>query len=330
MAGGRQSAVLAAVIGNGILIGVKGAAFLLSGSGAMLSEAIHSVADTTNQLLLYLGVRRSARGADEQFPYGYGAERYLFALISAVGIFILGAGVTVYHGVHSLLVPPELTVSWIDYAVLAAAGLIEGFVLLRAAREVAAGKGSQSFLEYLKSATDPTVLAVLFEDSVAVAGVVVAGSGIALSAATGSPIYDSVGSIVIGLLLAAVAVWLGLKNRDLILGRSIPPHLREQAVALIMSQPSVVRVQDVKTLVIGADRFKFKAEVDFDGGYIGRKLLPWVRENLPEAGDEAAAEAFAAEFGDQVVQALADEIDRIEGELAPTFPRLHHVDLEAD
>jgi zinc transporter 9 len=329
-AGGGKRTVIWAIAGNGLLILVKTGAFLLSGSGAMLSEAIHSVADTANQGLLYLGIRRSAKAADEDFPYGYGAERYLFALLSAVGIFVLGCGVTVYHGVHALLEPPELSVSWVDYGVLIAAGGIEGSVLLRAIGEMRRRKGASSFFEYLARATDPTLLAVLFEDSVAVAGVVVAGAGIALSAATGDPIYDALGSILIGAMLGAVAIGLALKNRGLILGRSIPAPLRAEAIAFLRAQPSVDQVHDVKTLVIGADRFKLKAEIDFDGAYLGRALAPWVAEHLPPKDDPEAIARFAEAMGEEVVEALAKEIDRIEAELARRFPRLVHVDLEAD
>jgi len=247
-----------------------------------------------------------------------------------VGIFVLGCGVTVYHGVHSLLEPPKLSVSWVDYAVLASAALIEGSVLTRAILEMRRRKGPSTFFEYLATATDPTLLAVLFEDSVAVLGVGIAAVGIALSAATGSPLWDALGSLVIGLMLGAVAIFLGVKNRGLILGRSIPARLRKEAIAFLRAQPSVDQVHDVKTLVIGADRFKLKAEIDFDGAFIGRALSPWVAEHLPPPGNPAAAEAFAAEFGDKIVEALGDEIDRIEAELAVRFPRLQHVDLEAD
>ena len=143
MAASGRGAVIAALVGNSFLTVIKFVAFAYSGSGAMMSEAIHSLADTGNQSLLYLGVRRSEKQADTMFHYGYGAERFLFALLSAVGIFILGCGVTIYHGIHTLIHPPDLTVSWIIFAVLGVSFLLDGAVLLVAIRAISVEKGDK-------------------------------------------------------------------------------------------------------------------------------------------------------------------------------------------
>ena len=196
MAVSGRGAVVAALVGNSFLTVIKTGAFLLSGSGAMLSEAIHSLADTGNQGLLYAGIRRSERQPDAMFHYGYGADRFLFALLSAVGIFILGCGVTVYHGVHTLLHPPELSLSWITFAVLGVAFVTDGSVLLSTIGAINRVKGEKSFFEHIRTSSDPTVAAVLFEDGIATSGVVVAALGIGLAHVTGDTRFDAVSSIL--------------------------------------------------------------------------------------------------------------------------------------
>ena len=327
MAGSGKGAVFFALVGNGFLTVLKFVAFLFSGSGAMLSESVHSLADTSNQGLLYLGIRRSQKPADARYHYGYGVERFLFALLSAVGIFVLGCGVTVYHGVHSILSPPELNLSWIVFAVLGVSLVIESAVLVGAIREVNAEKGDQSFLRFLRTSSDPTLLAVLFEDAVACLGVVVAFVGILLAHVTGNPVFDGVSSVVIGLMLGVVAVWLGWRNRQLILGPAIPKELQQQVVEFLEAQPSVDRVRLVKTRIVAANRFSIAAEVDYNGGYLGRGQTGWMQGRLE---DGASQEVVAEEFGDRILDALGDEVDRIEAELFEKFPRLRHVSLESD
>lgn len=330
MAASSRSAVVSALLGNGVLTLVKGGAFLLSGSGAMLSEAIHSFADTANQALLYLGIRRSERPPDTTFPYGYGGDRYFYSLMSAVGIFVLGCGVTMYHGIHDLLDPPDLSFSWITFAVLAFALVVEGWVLLQAARAVWSKKGEQGLFTYLRTTSDPTVAAVLLEDAVACLGVVVAATGIGLSALTGNPVFDALGAIVIGMLLGAVAVWLGIKNRALLLGPAIPQHIRDEVVDYLKTHPSVGRVRGVRTRVVGADLFRVQAQIDFDGRRLGARLAEFAAERRPNFDDPEAIRAFAADFGEKLLDELALEVDRIEAELGERFPRLKYVDLEAD
>ncbi|MCX4239894.1 cation diffusion facilitator family transporter [Paraliomyxa miuraensis] len=330
MAGSSKSAVLGALLGNGLLTLVKFGAFAFSGSGAMFSEAIHSLADTVNQGLLFVGIRQSERPADALFPYGYGAERYLYSLLSAVGIFVLGCGVTVYHGIHNLTDPPEISQSWVPLAVLAVSLVVEGSVLLSAARVVWANKGQQSLWEYLRSTTDPTAAAVLLEDAVACTGVLIAMAGIGLSQLTGNPTFDAVGAIVIGLLLGAVAVWLGIRNRSLLLGPAIPRELQAEIEEFLLSLPEVQRVRRVRTRIVGADRFRFQAEIDFDGRVLGSRMAALIHERHGQLQDDEARERFAADFGEQIVDELGREVDRIEAKLVERFPRLKYVDLEAD
>lgn len=327
MAGAGKGAVFQAVIGNGLLTIIKFAAFVVSGSGAMMSEAVHSFADTANQGLLYMGKVRSSRPADERFQYGYGADRYVFALLSAMGIFVLGCGVTVYHGIHSLLHPPELEISWIVFAVLGLSLLIDGFVLLSAIREVNAERGDRGFFEFIRKSTDPTLLAVLFEDSVASLGVIIAAVGIGLAQATGEPLFDALSSIAIGAMLGILAVWLGWRNRQLILGPAIESEKSAEVVRFLEQQPSIAGVREVRTRVVGADRFRLAVEVDYEGRVLGAAHADWLRERASGAGDW---DEIAAEFGDRMMESLGDEVDRIEAELAERFPNMRDIDIEAD
>jgi zinc transporter 9 len=330
VAGSSKSAVAGALIGNGFLTLVKFAAFILSGSGAIFSEAIHSFADTANQGLLFLGIRQSEKPADALFHYGYGAERYLYSLLSAVGIFVLGCGVTVYHGLHDLADPPVLEVTWIPFAVLIVSFCVEGYVLISAARVIWSNKGKQSLLQYLRTTTDPTVAAVLLEDSVACIGVLIALAGIGLAYWTGNPLFDALGAIFIGLMLGGVAVWLGIRNRELLLGPAIPRDIHDEIVAYLKAHPSVQRVRLIRSRVVGPDNFRVQAQIDFDGRYLGKKLARLVHERHDGLGTEDARETFAADFGEELLDELALEVDRIESDLLEKFPRLKYVDLEAD
>ncbi len=331
MAASSRSAVAAAMVGNGFLTVIKFMAFVGSGSGAMLSESIHSLADTGNQALLYMGIRRSQRPADALFHYGYGADRFLFSLLSAVGIFVLGCGVTVYHGVHSLFHPPELRLDWVTFAVLGVSFVVEAAVLWKAAQAVAASKGDKRFWEYVRSSTDPTVLAVLFEDAVACIGVLLAAAGILLSYTTGNPVFDAISSILIGLMMGGIAVWLGYRNRKLILGPAIPRDVQRAVISHLLHQPSIQSVHDIKSRIVASDRFKLKAEIDYDGGHLAEEHVDWVKSRLEnlEAANDAEVEEFARQFGERMTDSLGREIDRIEADIVQQFPELKHLDLES-
>ena len=328
MASSGKGAVFFAVIGNSVLTVIKFFAFWVSGSGAMLSEAIHSAADSGNQALLYLGVQRSQKPADERYQYGYGGDRFFYALMSAVGIFVLGCGVTVYHGIHTLLHPPTLKFSWLTIVVLAIALLVDGAVFFAAAREVNRKKGERTFFQYVRTSTDPTLIAVLFEDFIASIGVIIALVGIGLSHITQSAVYDSLASIAIGLLLGLMAVWLGLRNRELLLGPAIPKHIQKDIYEYLSSQPSVREVRLVRTRIVGAERFRLAVEIDYNGEFFGERQLDLL--NPEQLKTEAGRADVARQFGHRVVEALGDEVDRFEKELGERYPQLRNIDIEVD
>ena len=331
MAASSKGAVLGAVIGNGALTLIKFAAFLASGSGAMLSEAVHSLADTSNQALLFIGIKRSERPADARFQYGYGAERYFFALLSAVGIFVLGCGVSVYHGVRNLIEPHHLELKPLVFIVLAISLVVEGAIFVIAFRSVWAQKGSLPFLTYLKQASDPTAIAVLIEDLVACLGVLIAAAGILLSYFTHDPVWDSVASILIGLMLGAVALLIGFMNRRLILGPSIPKRVLDDAIEVMESQPSVLRVERFRTRILGAGQFRLSVEVEFDPAWLGAQSVEQARNTLPDdPADAGAWTTYTSDLAGSMLDSIAAEIDRIETELLDRHPELVHVDVEAD
>lgn len=330
MAAHGKGAVFKALLGNAFLAAIKFIAFGFSRSGATFAEAVHSSADTANQALLFIGVRRSTKAADDKYHYGYGVERYLYALLSAVGIFVLGAGVTVYHGIDALIDPRPVHIGWLDYAVLAIAIVTEGAVLLSAVREILAEKGDKGFFEFVRDSPDPTVVAVLLEDSVAVSGASIAIVGLAIADLTGVVVFDAITSIMVGLMLGAVAVWLGMRNRELILGPSIPSDLQHQVVEFLKQQPSVERVRYVRTRIAAADRFTLAAELDYHGHYFGQQLTGWVAEQLDSGAAADDHERFAAEFGERVLDLLGKEVDRIEAALRERFPKLNEIALESD
>lgn len=315
-------AVITALAGNTFVTIIKLVAFVLSGSGAMLSEAIHSGADTGNQLLLFVGLKRGERVPDDRFHYGYGGERFVFGLLSAAGIFFIGCGITIYHGVESLLAPHAPQLSLITLAVLVVAFVIEGGVLVYAVRSVSAVRGKIPFFRYVRDHADPATVAILLEDGAAVLGLVIAALGILLTFATGNPLWDAVGSIVIGVVLGLVAYYLVRENRELLLGRAVPEGVEDLFVAIVQRQPSIRAVRDVKTHQLTPEAYKFKAEISFDHDYLAAQLdaaLPAL------AGDRAPLLRRVAAATSELIAA---EIAAIERAVRAEIPQARHIDLE--
>jgi cation diffusion facilitator family transporter len=259
--------VIVAICANlGIAI-AKGVAGVVSGSAAMLSEAVHSLADTTNQGLLLVAVKRSNRPADERHPFGYGRERYFWALLAAVGIFVGGGVFAVYQGISSLVGDGgEHGHYLLAYLVLAFAFLLEGASWTQAVRQIRsdARRTRRSFRDELWHTSDPAATTVFLEDSAALAGLVIAAGGVALHQATGQHAWDSLASIVIGLLLTVVAFVLGRENRSLIVGESADPRLRRGVTELIASYDEVTAVDELLTMVIGRGEVLVAARIDLD------------------------------------------------------------------
>jgi zinc transporter 9 len=337
MASGSAKAVYAAIGANSVITVTKMTAFVFTGSGAMLSEGIHSFADVMNQTLLALGIKKAKKEANEDHPYGYGRDSFVWALISAVGIFFLGCGFTLYHGVHSLMHPEGVEINDIQIAlgVLLFSFLLESWTLWVAYKAVrnAADELSMSFADYTRDGPDPMGVAVLLEDAAAVFGVIIASICIGLFVLTGNPIWDAIGSLLISFLLGAVAIFLVIKNRKALLGQTVNPGSKQEILDVLKAEPTVEAILDVKTTVMGTDSFRFKAEIDFNGSTIAKQWIDG--QNLEQlyaraSTDTAQFEQFLLEYGEHICDALGDEIDRIEALIQDRVPQAKHVDLEAD
>ncbi len=333
MKAGSNLTVVAAVGGNTLVMSCKFVAFYFTGSGVMLSEGIHSVADVLNQVLLLIGIWASRRRPNEQYPYGYQPERFVWAMISAVGIFFLGGGVTAYHGVHSIGHPEPISNPLWAYGVLGVAFVIEGAVLVIAIHSVRtnARAAGRPFGSFIRREADPTNVAVLLEDGVAVTGVVVAGAAISLSHWTGNPIFDGIGSLVIAALLTMAALILVAQNRRLLIGAAVPKRVQEKVTKIVGSHPAVEAIYDFKSRVLSVDSYRVKMEVEFDGRAIARKLDREMRRGYHHAtGSYEEFEEFCEGFAEQVIDTLGDEIDAIEERIRSEVKGVRHVDIEAD
>jgi cation diffusion facilitator family transporter len=275
-AGGRQPAaqsadhrstrrtVLIAGAAN-LLVGVvKLAAGILAGSSAMLAEAAHSAADTLNQAFLLRSVQRSERPADTRHPFGYGQERYFWALLAAFGIFLAGAVFSVFEGVLALRHGSDAS-PVPGYLALAVAAAAEGTSLARAGWHARAQAHARQvpFLEHLRSSPDTTIKAAFFEDVAAMAGLVLAAAGLLLRQVTGSPAFDGAASIAIGVLLVAVAVKLGNDNRELLIGQAADPAERQAISDEISNTDGVDALLDLQTMRLGPDHLIVAARVAF-------------------------------------------------------------------
>lgn len=334
MASGSTKAVVTAIVGNSVVMCAKFLAFSLTGSGSMLSEGIHSAADVSNQCLLLLGIKRSQGKATAELPYGYGRAQFFWALVSAVGIFFLGCGVTLYHGINGLLHPHEVEDPTLALGVLAFALVVEGATLVVAAQAVSqsAKEAGMSFLEYIKRGSDPMGVAVLLEDGAAVLGVIIAAIALGLTALTGNPVFDALGSIAIGLLLGAVALFLVQRNRIALLGQAASEERTTRILRVLAQDPMVESVRDVKATVVGSNAIRFKAEVEFDGAMLARK---WLRTQDPavllaELDSPGELQSFLVRYTDHIIDQLGDEVDRIESEIKKAVPEVRHVDIETD
>lgn len=322
--------VLAAFTGNVLVFIAKLIGFLFTGSGAMFSETVHSLADTANQSLLIIGVRQSVKKPDEFFPYGYGKERFIWALISAVGIFFIGCGVTVYRGVSALLNHPAVHYSPITLYILGVAFLIESLTLTLAWRDIRRHFPDAGLGKILAEA-DPTTLAVVYEDSLAVLGVVIAFLSIVLARLTGQLYWDSAGSIAIGLLLGVAAIMLIAKNRDYLITQSIPKEVEEQVREILNNDPTIEKVLDFKSAILDVDKYLIKCDVEFNASALIRTLSRhhFLKDEYEEAKDSYENFLkFSVDYMDRVPRLIGQKIDELEKKIRAAVPQAVFIDIE--
>ncbi|XP_033869837.3 proton-coupled zinc antiporter SLC30A9, mitochondrial-like isoform X2 [Acipenser ruthenus] len=332
---GPGKVVMVAICINGLNFFFKLLAWVYTGSASMFSEAIHSLADTCNQALLALGISQSVRNPDPGHPYGFSNMRYIASLISGVGIFMMGAGLSWYHGIIGLMNPQPIESLLWAYCILAGSLLSEGATLLVAINEIkkSAGIRGVSFYEYVMQSHDPSTNVVLLEDTAAVLGVILAASCMGLTSLTGNPCYDSLGSLGVGTLLGAVSMFLIYTNTEALLGRSIQPEQVQKLTEFLESDPAVRAIHDVKATDIGLSKVRFKAEVDFDGqvvtrSYLEKQDIEQILHEIQQVKTLEELENFMLKHGENIIDTLGAEVDRLERELKQHNPDVRHVDLE--
>jgi cation diffusion facilitator family transporter len=295
---GSKKVIYAALIGNFLVALTKFIAAAITGSSAMLSEGIHSVVDTGNQVLLLLGIHRSKRKASDQFPFGYGKEVYFWSFIVAILIFALGAGISMYEGIHHILHPREMTNPYVNYIVLALAIMFESAAWIFAITEFSRSKGKWSYVEAVKRSKDPTTFVVLFEDSAAILGLLTAFVGILLTQLTGIEYFDGIASIVIGFILAGTAMWLAYETKGLLIGESANKFVVDGIRQILSAQTEIVHINEVLTMHMGPHYILVNLSVDFADG-----------------------------ISSEAVEATISKIDRV---IKDTFPNVKRIFIEAE
>jgi cation diffusion facilitator family transporter len=293
-----RTTVLVAGGANIFVAVIKAVAGVLTGSSAMLAEAAHSAADTLNQVFLLTSLSKSRRPADARHPFGYGQERYFWSLLAAFGIFVAGAGFSVFEGILAITHPEHGQSALIGFVVLGVAGVAEFISFVRALHQVRgeAAQGQEGLADHLRRSADTTVKAALFEDSAAMVGLALAAAGLGLRQLTGSGVWDGAASIAIGALLVVVAVRLGMDNRDLLIGRAADPRQQQVIRQEIEKLPGVDGLLELLTMHLGPDHLIIAARV-----------------------------AFSDDIGADAVEDLSEQIDRT---LSDRLPESVHVFID--
>ena len=296
MTGESKVAIFAAITANFFIAVTKFVAAWFTGSSAMLSEAIHSLVDTGNGALLLVGLRQSRKPADDVHPFGHGKELYFWPLIVAILVFSLGGGMSVYEGITHIVHPHRGNPTW-NYVVLGLAFLFEcvsAFFAFKAFRNELKG---ESVVETIKRSKDPTSFTVLFEDSAALAGLVVAFLGIALGELLDNPYFDGIASIVIGAILASVAVFLAYETKGLLIGEGVDPRTLQSIRAIAAADDAVQQVRKSLTMHFGPHEVLLALDVEFKPQLSAKEV--------------------------------ADAINRVEAAIRAQHPEIKHIFIEA-
>jgi cation diffusion facilitator family transporter len=267
--GGGESTVtvVIALVANILVAIAKTIAAVITASASLVAESAHSWADAGNEVFLLLADKRSRKEADPQHPLGYGREAYVWSLFAALGLFVAGAAVSIWHGVQELLHPEAASEFVIGYVVLAIAFVLEGFSFMQSVRQARgeADHYERELLEHVLATSDPTLRAVFAEDAAALVGLVRAGAGLGLHQLTGSPTPDSIGSILVGCVLGVVAVVLIRRNVGFLVGEEVSPEVRRAALRALLELPEVARVTYLRLEFVGPRRVYLVGDVDLAG-----------------------------------------------------------------
>ncbi|HEY4369462.1 MAG TPA: cation diffusion facilitator family transporter [Steroidobacteraceae bacterium] len=256
--------IYAALLGNLLIAATKGVAAAVTGSSAMLSEAVHSLVDTGNELLLLYGLRRSRKPPDTAHPFGHGREIYFWSFIVALMVFALGAGISLYEGINHIANPVAIENPGVNYVVLGISFVFEGTSWWIALREFRAAKGRLGYLEAVGVSKDPTTFTVLFEDSAALVGLLIAFAGIACASAFNMPQLDGVASIGIALVLATIAVALARRTKELLIGESAYPAVQTSILLIAGAHRGIVKANGVLTMQLGPHQVVAALSAEFE------------------------------------------------------------------
>ncbi|MDZ8225695.1 MULTISPECIES: cation diffusion facilitator family transporter [unclassified Nostoc] len=273
MANDSSNKTIYAAMGANLAIAItKFIAASITGSSAMISEGIHSVVDTGDQLVLLLGIQRSQKPANDRHPFGYGLELYFWTFIVAILIFALGGGMSIYEGITHLIHPSPLEDPTWNYIVLSLAILFEGYSWTVALKEFLPTKGKQNFWQAIKNSKDPTVITILFEDTAAILGLFVALIGIFLGHLFNNVYFDGIASIIIGIILAIVAVVLARESKGLLVGESADPQTIANIRSLSKTEPGVKEVIRVLTMQLAPKEVLLNLEIQFSHNLTGEEI----------------------------------------------------------
>jgi cation diffusion facilitator family transporter len=298
-ASGGSKAIIAAFLANMGIAVAKFIAWALSGSASMLAEAIHSVADSGNQLLLMFGGRQAKKKADSDHPFGYGRERYIYAFLVSIILFSVGGLFSIYEGVDKITHPHELENLWIPLSVLGVAIVLESFSLRTAVKESNQIRAKdESWVRFVRHAKAPELPVVLLEDVGALIGLVFALFGVGLTAITHNPLFDAIGTLMIGTLLIVIAIILGIETKSLLVGEGATDAEYRAIVGVIESAPAVEKLIHIKTLYLGPEELLVAAKLGF--------------------------------AGDRPLAAVAVDIDNLEGRIREAVPTARVIYLEPD
>ncbi|MFG3435963.1 cation diffusion facilitator family transporter [Nonomuraea sp. NPDC047897] len=260
-ASGGTKAIIAALVANLSIAVAKFVAAFFTGSSSMLAEGIHSVADSGNQALLLLGGKRAQRSRTREHPFGYGRERYFYAFVVAVVLFTIGAVFSIYEGFHKLSSEEPLTSPAWAIGVLVFAIIAEAFSFRTAIKESNAVRGSQSWVAFVRRAKSPELPVILLEDLGALLGLIFALFGVSMAVVTGNPVWDAIGTLMIGVLLAVIAIILAIETKSLLLGEGATPEMERQIHAALEGSTEVERVIHMRTLHLGPEELLVAAKI---------------------------------------------------------------------
>jgi cation diffusion facilitator family transporter len=278
-------------VANAAIAVAKGTAAALTGSPALFAETLHTIADAGNEVFLYIAIRRSRHPADASHPFGYGPERYYWALLAAIGMFVVGGAVSIWDGIRALLHPPALEEFWVGVGVLVIALVLDGMSRIVALRQlrVQAARRELSVAALVRESPDPTVVTVFFEDTIDVLGALLALVALVLHHLTGSGIPDALASVVIGGLLCYLALRLTRRNRELLTNQSVPERYVQRLRARLENEQAIDAVGSLEAIYLGPAEVLVAAEVRMADGLTGAQVAAALAETRANLGAEVPA-----------------------------------------